>query len=385
MTKIEVASPVLLQHRLQIKVVTDLVDDLFSLKLTLVRVLIPTLDNTTVTDRVMKKYISPTSTQLGEIHDKPNTTPLPIPNTTFIPTTTNSMELESPKKEVAFNKENCRKVLAKMVVLDEHAFKVVEGEGFKHLMKVVQPRFFVPIRMTVPRDIYQLYLDEKVKLKEELIKMGQRGIEKVFAVTVDNASANDVVVSLVKRRINAWKGSILDGDFMHFRCCAHIVNLIVNEGLKYLHDSIAAIRNVVRGLKRGRYRSSPARLGKFKACAEREKIDYKGGLILDVPTRWNSTFMMLDVAIIFEKAFSRYEEEDDRFLSYFNENESGKKRARPPTSTDWESAKIFVNRYKMKYLKYCFESVYDTEIVTKIVAVAVVLDPKYLKYCCCCA
>ncbi|KAM6557017.1 hypothetical protein CsatB_004036 [Cannabis sativa] len=384
MTKIEVASPVLLQHRLQIKVVTDLVDDLFSLKLTLVRVLIPTLDNTTVTDRVMKKYISPTSTQLGEIHDKPNTTPLPIPNTTFIPTTTNSMELESPKKEVAFNKENCRKVLAKMVVLDEHAFKVVEGEGFKHLMKVVQPRFFVPSRMTVARDIYQLYLDEKVKLKEELIKMGQRGIEKVFAVTVDNASANDVVVSLVKRRINAWKGSILDGDFMHFRCCAHIVNLIVNEGLKYLHDSIAAIRNVVRGLKRGRYRSSPARLGKFKACAEREKIDYKGGLILDVPTRWNSTFMMLDVAIIFEKEFSRNEEEDDRFLSYFNENESGKKRARPPTSTDWESAKIFVN-YKMKYLKYCFESVYDTEIVTKIVAVAVVLDPKYLKYCCCCA
>uniref|UniRef100_A0A803QDT8 Uncharacterized protein n=1 Tax=Cannabis sativa TaxID=3483 RepID=A0A803QDT8_CANSA len=313
----------------------------------------------------MEKYLSPTSTQLGEIHDKPSTTPLPIPNTTFIPTTTNPMELKSPKKKVAFNKENCRNALAKMVVLDEHAFKVVEGEGFKHLMKVVQPRFVVPSRMTVARDIYQLYLDEKVKLKEELIKMGQRvclttdcwtsiqqilymcltahyidsdwclqkrlisfcqisnhrgdtigkmiescllswGIEKVFAVTVDNASANDVAVSLVKRRVNAWKESVLDGDFMHFRCCAHIVNLIVTEGLKYLHDSIAAIRNVVRYI-----RSSPARLGKFKACAEREKIDYKGGLILDVPTRWNSTFMMLDVAIIFEKAFSRNEEEDD--------------------------------------------------------------------------
>lgn len=124
------------------------------------------------------------------------------------------------------------------------------------------------------------------------------GIEKVFTVTLDNASANKEVVGFVRRRVKAWKGAILDGEHMHMRCGAHIVNLIVNEGLKEMQDSIAAIRNSVRYI-----RSSPARLQKFKSCVEKEKIEYKGGLVLDVPTRWNSTFQMLDVALKFEKAF----------------------------------------------------------------------------------
>ena len=64
--------------------------------------------------------------------------------------------------------------------------------------------------------------------------------------------------------------------------------------------------------------------------------------MLDVPTRWNSTFMMLDVALKFEKAFARYEEEDDKFVSYFMENENGQKRVGPPNSSDWKSASIFI-------------------------------------------
>ncbi|PON58586.1 LOW QUALITY PROTEIN: Ribonuclease H-like domain containing protein [Trema orientale] len=87
------------------------------------------------------------------------------------------------------------------------------------------------------------------------------------------------------------KGSVLDGEFMHLRCCAHIIKLIVSGGLKDLNQSISVI-NAVRYIW-----SSPARLVKFKACFEKEKIDYKGLLVLDMPTRWNSTYMILDVAI----------------------------------------------------------------------------------------
>ena len=42
---------------------------------------------------------------------------------------------------VSFNKEDCRKALAKMVVLDELSFRFVEGEGFKKFVQVLQPRF----------------------------------------------------------------------------------------------------------------------------------------------------------------------------------------------------------------------------------------------------
>ena len=137
-------------------------------------------------------------------------------------------------------------------------------------------------------------------------------------MTVDNASSNDSMITYLRRKIKGWKGVVLGGEFLHVRCCAHIVNLIVNEGLKDLHDSIAAVRNAVRYV-----RSSPARLLKFKSCVEREKIEYKGLVCLDVPTRWNSTYMMLDAAIKFQKAFERYEEEDDKFVSYFREDEGG--------------------------------------------------------------
>ncbi|PON47522.1 Ribonuclease H-like domain containing protein, partial [Parasponia andersonii] len=110
-------------------------------------------------------------------------------------------------------------------------------------------------------------------------------------------------------------------EFMHLRHFTHIINLIVSEGFKDLNQLISAIQNAVRYVH-----SSLVRLVKFKACAEKEKIDYKGLLVLDVPTRWNSIYMILDVAIKFQKAFEKYKEEDDEYLSYFHEDDGGKKK-----------------------------------------------------------
>lgn len=52
--------------------------------------------------------------------------------------------------------------------------------------------------------------------------------------------------------------------------------------------------------------------------------------------------MMLGVALKFEKAFVRYEEDDDKFLRFFMEKENGKKRIGPPTCSEWECASVFV-------------------------------------------
>ncbi|KAL5564723.1 hypothetical protein UlMin_027887 [Ulmus minor] len=78
-----------------------------------------------------------------------------------------------------------------------------------------------------------------------------------------------------------------------------------SDGLKELHHSISAIRAAVRYI-----RLSTARVEKLSACVVKEKIDFKGKLVLDVPTRWNSTYKMLEVALKCQKAFERYEEED---------------------------------------------------------------------------
>ncbi|KAI5347664.1 hypothetical protein L3X38_000551 [Prunus dulcis] len=155
-----------------------------------------------------------------------------------------------------------------------------------------------------------------------------------------------------------WRNGslVLGGKYMHVRCCAHIVNLIVQNDLKKLEKSVLSIRNVVR-----RVRSYPQRLKDFKACVLKEQIECKRLVVLDVPTRWNSTYMMLDAALKFKKAFVRMIEEDDGpFMSWFSEKElvdedkvvashKPKKKVGPPTNEDWNNALTFVNFLKIFY------------------------------------
>ncbi|XP_073133546.1 zinc finger BED domain-containing protein RICESLEEPER 1-like [Henckelia pumila] len=115
---------------------------------------------------------------------------------------------------------------------------------------------------------------------------------------------------------------------MHVRCCAHIVNLIVKEGLEEKNEVIMRIRNAVKYV-----RSSPAMLKTFKRCVEKEKIDCKSLVCLDVETWWNSTYMMLEDAEKFEKAFARLGDEDQNYMNYIDcyelnqdENMDGKKK-----------------------------------------------------------
>ncbi|XP_062017769.1 zinc finger BED domain-containing protein RICESLEEPER 2-like [Rosa rugosa] len=114
------------------------------------------------------------------------------------------------------------------------------------------------------------------------------------------------------------------------RCVAHILNLIVNDGLSVMKIFIGAIRNAVRYV-----RSSPQRLDFFKKCVERVKLECKGLVILDVPTRWNSTFLMLERALKFQKAFDRMVEEDaGNFCAWLEGAKGEKPKEGPPASVD---------------------------------------------------
>nr|XP_048318003.1 zinc finger BED domain-containing protein RICESLEEPER 2-like [Ziziphus jujuba var. spinosa] len=141
-----------------------------------------------------------------------------------------------------------------------------------------------------------------------------------------------------------WKNCILDAYFFHIRCSVYIVNLIVCEGLKELDEAIASIRNAVRYV-----RSYPSRLQKFKECISQEKIESKSLVCLDVPTRWNSTYLMLESALKFQKAFERMEEEDGHYASYFGEDDSGRKKVGPLLAWHWDDAKVFVQFLKGFY------------------------------------
>ena len=94
---------------------------------------------------------------------------------------------------------------------------------------------------------------------------------------------------------------VLDCKYLHLRCCAHIINLVVRDGLEEQCASISRIRNAVRYV-----RSSPARYSSFQDSVDRVAIKCKQKPCLDVDTRWNSTFFMLETAVKYEDAFDRY-------------------------------------------------------------------------------
>ena len=87
--------------------------------------------------------------------------------------------------------------------------------------------------------------------KEVEIVLHDWGINRVLTITIDNASANDLAVKYVKRKLKSWQvdGILFGYKFLHLRCCAHIINLIAGEGLTKLKDSITSIRNAMRYLR----------------------------------------------------------------------------------------------------------------------------------------
>lgn len=90
-------------------------------------------------------------------------------------------------------------------------------------------------------------------------------------------------------------------------------------------------------------KSSPGRLGQFKRCVQKEKIPEKSLFSLDVDTRWNSTYLMLEATIPFEKAFKRLGDENKYFASCFS------KVGGPPTPDDWLEARKLISVFKLFY------------------------------------
>ena len=64
-------------------------------------------------------------------------------------------------------------------------------------------------------------------------------------------------------------------------------------------------------------RVSPTSFEKFQECVENENIKAKCLLSLNVPTTWNSTYLKLDCALKFMRAFDKLEEGDGRYKFLF--------------------------------------------------------------------
>lgn len=233
--------------------------------------------------------------------------------------------------------------IVNMVVKDCLPFNIVEGEGFQALMRAAAPLYKVPCRNTVKNNVDQLYdrrfLEFKTKIKlvehfsvttdiwtdtqtRSMLGITLHGVDvgtcNLFSVTLGVVELTErhtaeyisdvlldtlrtfevdpekVVVAVTDNGANMVKAiAMAFGKQRHVPCFAHTLNLVCEVALAdplvtKIVEKCRAI--VVYGKRHVRFCDELRRLQKQDGVKEGDILK----LLLDVKTRWNSTFYMLE-------------------------------------------------------------------------------------------
>ncbi|KAK4388080.1 Zinc finger BED domain-containing protein RICESLEEPER 2 [Sesamum angolense] len=280
-----------------------------------------------------------------------------------------------------------------MVILHDYPLSVVDHIGFRRYSTCLQPCFNMISRNTLKGDILKIYKDERTKYYNLLgmikcriaittdmwTSSNNKGImavtghfiddnwtlqncilrflyvpaphtaevladtlveslmdwnidHKVSTITVDNCTTNDAMINHLLQKLPT-KDRLLDGKVLHMRCCAHILNLIVKDRLDIIGSSIERIRDSVIY-----WIASPSRVEKFEETARQVPVNCTKKLCLDCKTRWNSTYLMLETAIIYKDVFPRLNVREKNYKSL-------------PTEENWVNAIEICGKLKLFHQK----------------------------------
>ena len=153
--------------------------------------------------------------------------------------------------------------------------------------------------------------------------------KKVSTVTLDNCTTNDSLMSSMQDKL-PLVSLMLDGKLLHMRCAAHIINLIVKDGMTVTDKGIERVRDSV-----AFWCAKPKRHERFERTSAQMNVKYDKRIALDCKTRWNSTYIMLSTALEYQIVFDRLASKERLCTSF------------KPTTEDWEFARELCSRLKM--------------------------------------
>ncbi|CAA2975196.1 zinc finger BED domain-containing RICESLEEPER 2-like [Olea europaea subsp. europaea] len=155
--------------------------------------------------------------------------------------------------------------------------------------------------------------------------------KKLFAMVVDNATVNDAMVRSLKSWLCDKSAIPLEGELFHMRCGAHILNLIVQDGLKVIGVFIHKVRETVKYLK-----MSPYATQKFTHAKNQLRLKDKKKVKMDCSTRWNSTFEMIESAIEMNEVLWHLAQTNRNYKLY-------------PSDEEWKIAKVLCDCLRIFY------------------------------------
>ena len=150
--------------------------------------------------------------------------------------------------------------------------------------------------------------------------------KKVSTMTLHNCTTNDNLMCCMQDKL-PLSSLMLDDKLLQMRCAAHIINLIVKDGMSVMDEGIERVRDSV-----GFWRATPKRHERFERTTTQMNVKYERRITLDCKTRWNSTYIMLSTALDYQVVFDRLASKE-KLCAPFN-----------PTIEDWEFAKKLCGR-----------------------------------------
>lgn len=280
-------------------------------------------------------------------------------------------------KNYKLDVDEIRQAIAMMIIVDEQPLRVVEDAGFRRLLSIACPELPVLSRKTIKGDIISIYVKERENIRELLATCPGRicltsstwktscddhfncvtahfidhewrlqkrilrfklipppydslsvadeialcmvhwNIEhKVFSVTLENLSSDDCVADMLKSRLDAKKYLPCKGALFNMSCFYRILNSIVQAGFYLVVDIIGKLRLGIKYVQQ-----SPHRKRNFYIVAKTLNLDTQRKLCLDSPSRWNSTYNMIEVALCYKNAFVYLAEQDKNFIHKLSEDE----------------------------------------------------------------
>ncbi|KAJ4776673.1 Zinc finger BED domain-containing protein DAYSLEEPER [Rhynchospora pubera] len=291
-----------------------------------------------------------------------------------------------------FDQRKCRRSLAKCVIAHEYPFSCANHHFLKVFLSDLCPSFKLPSRNTIRSDCMNIYEEERVELYDFLGKIDcmfsftsdlwsskgrDRGFmsltchyidenwvlrkriigftplpsphtgrniahaiysklvdwnldKKILCLVLDNSSANDVCVRELLSTTPIKNVLPADGAIFQLRCGCHVLNLIVQDGLDVLSNEITKIRETMKYIRHSQQRMEKFRLAASQVNAPNKKPAW------DVETRWNSTYLMLDLALQLKEAINRYALSDNNFDMC-------------PKDVDWEHVEALFCHLKVFY------------------------------------